>query len=214
MVEFLEYFVQTFVSIFVIVDCVGATVLYLPLISKFSEKQKKNIIFMSIIVAAGTLFVMSFIGLHILNYLGIKIYSLKIAGGILLFIIAMEMLLGFDSRTKHSRHEHLSAMQAKEIAITPLAIPFLTGPGSITAGIILFNGAESIVGVAAFVLGILAVFAISYLVLVESQRVYKRLGVTGVKVITRIMGLLISALAIQLISNGISELAVVIVSLI
>ncbi|MFA5357524.1 MAG: MarC family protein [archaeon] len=210
---FIEFFLQTFISIFVIVDSVGATALYLPLISKFSDKQKKNMIITSIIVAAGTLLVMSFAGIYILNYLGIQMYSLKIAGGILLFVVAMEMLLGFDTRTKHSKNEHESAMQAKEIAITPLAIPFLTGPGAITAGILLFNRATSINEISAFTLGIIAVFAISYFVLIESQRVYKKLGMTGVKVVTRIMGLLIAALAVQFISNGISELAVAIISM-
>jgi multiple antibiotic resistance protein len=210
---FIEYFLQTFISIFVIVDSIGATALYLPLISKFNDKQKKNMIFTSIIVAGGTLLLMSFAGIYILNYLGIQMYSLKIAGGILLFVVAMEMLLGFDTRTKHSKNEHDSAMQAKEIAITPLAIPFLTGPGAITAGILLFNGATSVNEMGAFTLAIIAVFAASYFILMESQRVYKKLGMTGVKVVTRIMGLLIAALAIQFISNGISELTIAIVSM-
>lgn len=199
-----SFFISSFVALFIIIDPIGNVPLFIPLLEKFRERDRRAMIRMAVMIAAITLFLVTLTGNFIFDILGIEMYSFRIAGGILLLIISIEMLFGRKSRTESSE-EDLTVGKNVDIAVTPLAIPLLTGPGAITTGILLFDSARTLLEKAIVLADILLVFLLSYLIISRSNLVYKVLGNIGTRVTIRIMGLMLSAIAVQFIISGISE---------
>ena len=159
----------------------------------------------AVITAAVSLIILTVAGKRIFEFIGIEMYSFRIAGGVLLFIIAIEMLFGKRSRTETSPEERDDALRRDDVAITPLAIPLMTGPGAITTGIMLFNTAGSMENQVSLIGVIILLFAITYVMLIKSELVFKIFGNTGTKVMARIMGLILCAISVQFIIDGILE---------
>jgi len=198
------FVVQCVVALFIIIDPVGNAPIFLSLLEKYSREERRDIILKTVIIATLTLMVFTLLGEHIFSFLRIDMYSFKIAGGILVFIISLEMLFGRKSRTKFSDKPEDVLEEKEDIIITPLAIPFLTGPGAITTSIVLFNSASEVDKILLFFC-IMLVYLISYLILSRADLVYRFLGKTGTKVFVRIMGLMLSAIAVQFIVEGVRE---------
>ena len=198
------FFIRSFAAFFIIIDPIGNVPLFIPLLEKFRERDRRAMVRMAVMIAAITLFLLTITGNFIFNILSIQMYSFRIAGGILLLIISIEMLFGRKSRTDSSE-EDLTVGKNVDIAVTPLAIPLLTGPGAITTGILLFDSARTLLEKAIVLADIILVFLLSYLIISRSNMVYKVLGKTGTRVTIRIMGLMLSAIAVQFIISGISE---------
>jgi len=194
--------VKSFVALFVIVDAFGVVPIFISLLEDYREVDKQAMIKMAVRVATIALIVLTLAGNFIFQLLGIDIYSFRIAGGIILLIISIEMLFGRKTRTGSSEEIEI---EKEEIAITPMAIPLLTGPGAITTGIVLFDEAGTVLNKIILIINILLVFWISYVIFSKLNLVYKALGRTGTKVVTRIMGLMLSAISVQFIISGISE---------
>jgi len=198
------FFIRSFVALFIIIDPIGNVPLFIPLLEKFRERDRRAMVRMAVMIAAITLFLLTITGNFIFNILGIEMYSFRIAGGILLLIISIEMLFGRKSRTDSSE-EDLVVGKNVDIAVTPLAIPLLTGPGAITTGILLFDSARTLLEKVIVLVDIVLVFLVSYLIISRSNLVYKVIGKTGTRVTIRVMGLMLSAIAVQFIISGISE---------
>ena len=198
------FVVQSFVALFLIVDPIANVPIFISLLERFKESERRLMIKKSVIVATIVLLVFTLMGNLIFQFLGIGMYSFRIAGGLLLLIISIEMLFGRKSRTE-TTSEELTLKEREDITITPLAVPLLTGPGAITAGIVLFNLAKTPLMTLMLIVDILLVFLISYVILINSDFLYRIFGETGTRVITRIMGLLLSAIAVQFMITGISE---------
>ncbi len=205
MFELLSYFLAVFVSLFIIVDAIGNIPIFNSLLEKFSEKEKINVITKSIIISFTVLIVLSIFGNGIFEFFKIQMYSFKMAGGILLFIIAVEMLFGKKTKTEYSHEEGENAKKLEEIATMPLAIPLLTGPGAITTGLILYSGAGTIEEKAIFTIAAICVFSAAYFILKNSTKIFKYLKAPRSAIIARVMGLLLSAIAVQFITDGIIE---------
>jgi len=201
----ITFFIQSFVALFVIIDSVGNVPIFITLLERFSEQDRKQIIRRAVLIALLTLLGVTLTGNLIFALLSIKMYSFRIAGGILLMIISVEMLFGRKSLTENS--EDIEERK-HDLTVTPLAIPLLTGPGALTAGIVLFDSAGSSLKKLLLIASIALAFLISYWILSKSDKVFKALGKTGTKVIVRIMGLMLLSLAVQFIINGISEAAI------
>ena len=157
------------------------------------------------IVAALTLLVVTVTGNLFFRLLGIEMFSFTIAGGILLMIISIEMLLGLRTRTQSSMAEEQTSAEMDEITVIPLAIPLLTGPGALTTGIMLFDTAGNIQNRVILLGTIVLVFVISYIILSRSKPILKFLGRTGTRVARRIMGLMLLSIAVQFIIKGIFD---------
>lgn len=196
-------FLSIFIPIFVIVDSPGLIPIYLSLTERFSEKEKKKIVNKAVIVASIVLIIFAFFGNFILGFLGITIEAFEVAGGILLFIIAIDMLFARKSRTIHSEEQEQEALEKEDIAIFPLAIPLLTGPGAITTVITLMNISEIITEKFMIFISIILTFLIAKIILNKSLVIVKYIGKTGIQVITRISGIIVAAVGIQFIMNGI-----------
>jgi len=196
----LIFVIKSFVAMFVIVDAFGLIPIFMTLLENYSERDRKAMIDMAIKVATISLIVLTLTGNIIFQILGISIDSFRIAGGIILLIISIEMLFG--RRTKTSSGE-IDEIDKVDIAVTPMAIPLLTGPGAITTGIVLMAEADTMTNVIILLLNIVLVFVISSIIFHRMYLVYRILGRTGVKVLTRIMGLLLAAISVQFVIDGI-----------
>ena len=199
------YLFLVFASVFFIVDPFANIPVFISFLERYSAEERKKIIQKSSVIAFVAYFFFSFFGARIFDYLGIQIFSFKIAGGILLSLISLEMLFGFKTRTELTDKEQESAELQDSLAVTPLAIPLITGPGAITTGIVLASRAQGAGELSAFVIGSTAAFVLSYLLLMQSKKISEIFGLTGMKVITRIMGLLLLAIAIQFVLTGLNE---------
>ncbi|RLI92026.1 MAG: hypothetical protein DRO89_02895 [Candidatus Altiarchaeales archaeon] len=194
--------VKSFVALFVIVDAFGVVPIFISLLEDYKEADKQAIIKMAVQVATIALIILTLTGNLIFQLLGIDMYSFRIAAGIILLIISIEMLFGRKTRTGSSDKIEI---EKEDIAITPMAIPLLTGPGAITTGIVLFDEAGTVLNRIILIINIILVFWISYVIFSKLNLVYRALGRTGTRVVTRIMGLMLSAISVQFIISGISE---------
>ncbi len=194
--------VKSFVALFVIIDAFGVVPIFISLLEGYREEDKQAMIKMAVRVATITLIILTLTGNLIFQLLGIDMYSFRIAGGIILLIISIEMLFGRKTRTGSSEETEI---EKEDIAITPMAIPLLTGPGAITTGIVLFDETGTVLNGIILIINILLVFWISYVIFSKLNLVYKVMGRTGTRVVTRIMGLMLSAISVQFIISGISE---------
>jgi len=198
-----NFFLYTFIAFFIIIDPLASIPFFLHVAEGTNEKEYRAIIRKAIVVATIILILFSFFGNYAFEAFGIKMFSFKVAGGILLFIISLEMIFGIRTRTEVSPGEEEE--DKDDIAITPMAVPLLTGPGAITTGIVVYSEAHTIEEKIIFLVAILLVFALSYVILYFSHEIFGVLGKTGTTVIMRIMGLLLSAIAVQLVLEGIGK---------
>jgi len=200
----LAYFGTVFVSLFLVVDVATNMPIFLSLTERYSASDRRTIARRALLVALGIQLLFVIFGNYIFAYLNIKLYSFSIAGGILLSIVAMEMLFGRKTRTEY--HEKEQEKEEKEdITIVPLAVPLHTGPASIVTGMIIFGKADTLSLRAVFVSATICVYLASMLVLLKSDVIFKIFKPLGMKVITRVMGLILLTLAVQFVVNGIKE---------
>ena len=201
--QLLAYFGTVFISLFLVVDVVTNLPIFLSLTQRYSAKERKNIARRALLVALGIQLLFVIFGNYIFGYLNIQLYSFSIAGGILLSIVAMEMLFGRKTRTEYQEKEQEE--EKENITVVPLAIPLHTGPASIITGMILFGKADSLPLKAIFIFAAVLVYLISLVVLLKSDLIFKIFKPLGMKVITRVMGLILLTLAVQFVVNGIKD---------
>jgi multiple antibiotic resistance protein len=189
-----------------VIDPIGLVPIYLSLSSHIPQEKKKLIIRKAVLVSFIILTLFIVFGKWILSLLGIQPGAFFIAGGIMLFIISMEMLFGRPSK---SRTADDNDEEGVSLAIFPLAIPLLAGPGVITT-IILFTGGDPNPRVYLMLfISVIITLAVAWAVLSFSGLIHKVLGNTGVSVIERIMGLLLAGLSVQFIYDGIVKLGII-----
>ena len=182
--------VEAFITLFVIMDPIGNLPLFISLTKGMPISEVKRNIDRSIFVAGVLLFAFLFLGLQIFDFFNINIDSFQIAGGIILFIIGLLYVFGATFKViKHS---------TTDLSV-PLGTPLLTGPGTITTTIILVNEKGTFVTVIAAFLTLLA----TWLILANSSRLYKILGPHWTNVISRVMGIILAAIAVEFITEGV-----------
>jgi multiple antibiotic resistance protein len=199
----LAYFGTVFISLFLVVDVITNVPIFLSLTGSYSAADRRSIARRALLVALGTQLLFVIFGNLIFGYLGIELYSFSIAGGILLSVVAMEMIFGRKTRTEYQEKDYED--EKENVTIVPLAIPLHTGPASIITGMIILGKAHNLVPKAIFVFATICVYLASMVILVKSDIIFKLLRPLGMKVITRVMGLILLALSVQFIVNGIKE---------
>lgn len=192
-------------AIFALVNPLGAVPTLVGLTEGFSDHERKQVIKKAIMVAGGMLLGFMFLGEYIFSVLGIDISDFKIAGGILLFKVAFDMIQGKLSNTKLTPVEQQDYLEREAVGIVPIGVPLLAGPGSITTAIIYFNArSNGLLDRVSVIIGIIIVMAISFLILRFSVNILDRIGKTGSLIISRIMGLLLAAIGIGFVVSGIA----------
>ena len=191
-------------SIFAIVDPVGVIPFFSVLTEDMTAAEKRNVISKSCLVATTILGVFAVFGQFIFDAFGFSIPAFEIAGGILLFAVAFEMMHGERPRTKMTESERTETLEREDVGVIPLGIPLLAGPGAITTVMIYMTHPVADPADKMFIFaGILAAVLTTFLLMHYADRIFKRIGRTGTKVVGRIMGLLLAAIAVQFIINGI-----------
>jgi len=205
----LEFSLLAFSSLFVIVDPIAVIPGFLAITPSDSPAQRERMARLASFVMAGVLLAFALLGKWIFQFLGITLPAFQIAGSIILLLVALDMLKAQRSRVQETREETEAGAQKLDIAITPLAIPMLAGPGAISTAILLHNQAAGVAQNIALCACILAVSAATYIILRLSATGAKWLNPIALKITTRIMGLLLAAVASQFMINALRELKVV-----
>lgn len=195
------YALLVFTSFFTLVNPISILPVYLGLTSELDEKQKLDIAKKAVFAALLILLGFAFSGQFLFKFFGISVNSFRIVGGAIFFFVGFDMLNARLSPIKGGKDEINKA--ANNIAITPLAIPMLCGPGAITNAIVLMEDATTIPHKIAFVAAVVVVLILSYLIFAFSTKIVRYLGETGINVMLRIMGLIIMVIAVEFFFAGI-----------
>lgn len=205
----LEYSLLAISSLFVIVDPIAIVPAYLAMTSGDTPAQRIRMARLASAIMVVVLLAFALLGERILKFLGIELPAFQIAGGVVLMLVALDMLRAQRSRVQETREETAAGSAKDDIAITPLAIPMLSGPGAISTAILLHNRAADIQQEVALCGAILLVGAVTYVVLHLSSHGARWLSPIAMRITTRIMGLLLAAVAIQFIVNALRTLGII-----
>jgi multiple antibiotic resistance protein len=197
--------VRSFLTLLVVIDPVGVSPVFLGLAGSRPQAERTRIARKAILVAGGLLVAFAVGGAWLLGHLGISMDAFRIAGGILLFRIAVDMVLGQHER--ETEEEEAEAHVRPDISVFPLAIPLIAGPGSLASVMILAGEAHADrFGLGVVLLMAAVVLGLCYAALQLSSLLGRLLGQTGVNVITRVLGVLLAALAVQYVADGVRGL--------
>jgi multiple antibiotic resistance protein len=191
-------FIHALVGVFVIVNPFGNVPLFISLTSKFSSEERKHAIAKSVVIATAVLLVFALIGQALFNLLNVTLPSLRIAGGLLLLAIAFDMLMGKSPASKIDESE-----ERESVAVTPMALPLLAGPGAMSTVMILMNDAGSVMMKGSVLVAILIAMAAAFLIMINSERVYALIKKDGSRVLTKVMGIILATIAIEMVVHGI-----------
>ena len=192
---------QTFSAIFAIVDPFGYIPIFISLTAEDSVPRQREMLKRACATAFIVLTLFTLLGTKILHLFGITIPAVQISGGLILLVIGFEMLKVIEVGEKITKSEASEGVRRDDISIIPLAIPMLSGPASI-ATVIMLSGKGGQIQYLNIVTSIIATLLITYLILRSAGQILKVIGLTGVKVLTRIMGFLLCAMAVQFMING------------
>jgi len=200
----LTFTISAFVTFFTIIDPVGLAPVVVALTAHLSEAQRKLIITRATLISAGIIAFFALVGRFLLDRLGISLYAFDIAGGLLLFLIAVDMLFGRQSGTRETKAESEEAMTREDVSVFPLAIPLIAGPGTIATTILYVDlAAPHPLELLAVAAAISSTLLVAWLVMRSSIDIIRLFGRTGILVLSRILGILLAALAIQFILNAV-----------
>ena len=205
MMSDLTLFVYAFTSIFAIVNPLSGVMAFVSLTSKMSTADKIYVAKRSVIIACIIAIIFSITGEYVLSALfNITVDHLRVAGGILLFLVAMDMLFARMTRESITSEELSDAAQRDDVSIFPMALPILTGPGAITTTILVIKaGGDDPVARLIVIAAILLTFVITYVIFMFSDTINRVVGLTGMMVMTRLMGLFLGAIAVDFVAQGI-----------
>ncbi len=208
----ITFFIQAFIAIFSIVNPVSGVMAFISITSRMAKGDQIYVAKRSVIIGFIIAIVFAISGAFILDLFGITVDSLRVAGGVLLFLVAIDMIFARTTRESITSEEMSDAEQRENISVFPLAMPMLTGPGAITM-IILYTttkaeefGVNMSLTKLMVIVAILITFIITFLIFRFSDYFTRVVGMTGMMVMTRLMGLFLGAIAVGFISDGIKGL--------
>lgn len=204
--DLLGFFLLAYSTLFAIVDPVGVAALFVAMTRANSPAERLRMARVGCLTAGLVLLFFAFGGLGLFRLLGITYPAFQIAGGVILLLAALDMVRAQRVAVRTSAEEQDAAIAKEDIAITPLAVPLLAGPGAISAALVLSGKAEGLARGAVLALAIAAVSLTAYLSLRWSIVLARFLGTLGARVLERLVGLLLTALAVQFILNGVASL--------
>lgn len=205
MIDYTEY-VKIFIGILAILNPLGAIPIIVSLTAGASESELKKIEKTVTVSVLSVLLVSLFIGQYLLIFFGISIDSFRVGGGILILLMSITMLNAKVGDTKHTKEEAEESQAKQSVAVVPISIPLLAGPGAISTVILYSQKKSGFEHYLLMSLDMLAVVVILWLVLKSIPWISRHISQTGINVFTRIMGLILAALAVEFIANGIKGL--------
>ena len=197
------FFITSFVTLFVIIDPIGLTPLFVALTQGMSVKQRRAIAIRATLVSAGILALFAIFGEALLGFTGISMAAFKIAGGILLLLTALDML--FQRRAKRREVTAEEDDDLDDPSVFPLAIPLIAGPGSIATVILLAGAHSGFSGLGLSLAVMVLVLLVTFIFFEAATPLERLLGKTGINVVSRLLGMLLAALAVQFMLNGLQD---------
>jgi len=208
--EILRYIVLSAASLFVIMDPIATVPVFLAMTPNDTPESRIRMARLACIISAVILMVFVITGQALFRFLGITLPAFKIAGSVVLMLIALDMLRARRSPVKQTTEETHEAAAKEDIAITPLAVPMLAGPGAISTSILLHTQAPDLLHTLGLLFSIAVVCAVSYLVFrVAAKGATKFISPIAMKIVERLMGLLLAAIAVQFAIDGLTDLNLV-----
>jgi len=199
-------FMLLLVGLIAIVNPLGALPIFLSMSDKDNPDADMRTINRAGVAVALILLISAWTGEALLGFFGITIDAFRVGGGLLILLMGISMLHGKQSDVQHCPNEADAVISKEDISVVPLAIPLMAGPGAISLVILDANKIHSWGGDVVLALAIIAVAAIAWLVLLIAEKMRDKLGVIGLNIATRIMGLILAAIGVQFIADGIRQL--------
>ena len=195
------FLISAFVTLFVIIDPIGLVPLFVALTQGMTSRERRAIGLRAVLVAALLLLLFAAAGEAVLGFVGISMPAFRIAGGILLFLTALDMQ--FERRAK--RRQDQTEEDRPDPSVFPLAIPLIAGPGAIATMILLAGQQPGLIGLATVTGVMLAVLVIVMLMFLSASLFERALGRVGINVVTRLLGMLLAALSVQFVLEGLRD---------
>jgi multiple antibiotic resistance protein len=203
MINLPDFAILSFTSLFVIVDPVGLIPAFLAMTQQNTGQERVHMARLASLITFAILILSFLFGRRLLTAFGITLPAFEIAGGIVLLLVGLDMLQARRTALKETQEEKAEGITKHDVAITPMAIPMLAGPGAITAVILLTNKAETFAHRVVLASNIVLVSALTFMILVFVATRSKILSVIALKIMGRLMGLVLTAIAVQFILNGV-----------
>ncbi|WP_347989310.1 YchE family NAAT transporter [Methylomonas sp. AM2-LC] len=205
MLNWNEY-LQLLAGLVSVVNPIGAIPIFISLTVQRSPRERRRIAQITALSVAMVLLIALVAGEPILHFLGISLAAFRVAGGLLVLWMGMSMLHVNDDRSRHTPEERAESFEKDSVAVVPLAIPLLSGPGAISTVIVYAHGQQAVAHYLLMSAVILSVAGIVLTALMAAQRIARVMGNTGMNVVTRVMGLLLASIAIEFIVKGLKAL--------
>ncbi|MBT3217368.1 MAG: NAAT family transporter [Candidatus Marinimicrobia bacterium] len=200
----LEFFLLCLSTLFPLVNPLGITPIFLSMTEGYNHTDKISIAKKGAMTGSITLIVFALFGSVIFTFFGITIEAFQIMGGIIFFRTGLHMLDAKVGRTRTTVQEQKESITASEIAYTPVGIPLITGPGAITGAMLLSGQTQTPYNFGTLIFAIILVMATVLFIFLGGEKITQRFGVTGMRIIQRIMGLILMVIAVQFVINGIT----------
>ena len=198
----IELFVSAFVTFFVVIDPPGCAPIFAGLTSGASAVHRRAMAVRAVLVASAILFGFALFGEALLRALGISLNAFRIAGGIMLFLIALEMVFEKRTERREDRAEKIKADEAADISIFPMAMPMIAGPGSIASVMLLMSQSSGLASSAVVLAAMASILALTLVALLIAGPIMRVVGARIEAVVSRLLGVLLAALAAQFVIDG------------
>lgn len=200
------FFVKALVALFTVIDPIGLVPIVLSLTSGLPDEERGRVVTRAVVIAAIVLAGFGVAGHLIFSSLGVTSEAFSIAGGVLLFLIAIDMLFGRQSGARETAREARDARAREDVSVFPLAIPLIAGPGALVTTTLLIDNAQGqVTALAAVAVAAGLTLIAAWITMSISLPIQKRMGTTGILVLSRVLGMLLAAVAAQFILNGIGS---------
>ena len=197
-----ELFLSAFVTLFVVIDPPGCAPIYAGLTKGASAAERRSMAVRACLIAGVILLVFALFGQDLLGALHIELDAFRIAGGIMLFLIALDMVFEKRTQRREDRAEKVLASEVEDVSVFPMAMPMLAGPGAIASVMLLESKAQGIEGTLTVLAALAAVLVLTLLALIAASPLMRLFGASVEAVITRLLGVLLAALAAQYVIDG------------
>ncbi len=201
----LEFFLLCLTTLFTLINPLGISPILLIMTERFNRNQKRMIAKKGTLTAGITLVIFSLLGTLIFSFFGITVEAFQIMGGIIFFRSGLRMMEVRVGRSRSTETEQHEAEEGDDIAVSPIGIPLIAGPGAITASMLLSSQTPHIFSYGSLIVAIFLVLSVVFLILSNGDIIMKKIGYTGMRIIQRIMGLILMVIAVQFVINGITK---------
>ena len=205
MVQHIDFIILCLSTLFTLINPIGITPLFLTLTERFHGQEQKTIARKGVLMGFVVLVLFAFLGGYIFALFSISIDAFRIMGGIIFFRSGLKMLESIVPRTRTTPKETEEGLSHNDIAISPIGIPIITGPGAITAAMVLSGETDGIIQQGILLVSITVVMLVTLFIFLGAPKIFRKLGTSGSRLIQRLMGIILMVIAVQFVIDGITN---------